>query len=99
MGTRSRAGDLVLALPDGEFHTDAALLEQCYLLFALSGFRVVPNPLEVLALPAGYVDDLLKFAQGVRFFEDMERRPAEMREMASTTQDTENTEKRKGAKQ
>ena len=70
----------MLALPEGEFRTDAALLEQCYLLFALSGFRVVPNPLEVLALPAGYVDELLRFAQGVRFFEDVARRPREMKD-------------------
>jgi hypothetical protein len=70
----------VLALPDGAFRMDTALLERCYLLFALSGFRVVPNPLDVLALPDGYVDELLRFAQGVRFFADMERRPPEMRE-------------------
>lgn len=69
----------MLTLPEGEFRTDAALLEQCYLLFALSGFRVVPHPLEVLALPAGYVDELLRFAQGVRFFEDIERRPHEIK--------------------
>ena len=70
----------MLTLPDGAFSTDAALLERCYLLFALSGFKVIPNPVEVLALPAGYVDDLLRFTQGVRFFEDMARRPEEMRE-------------------
>jgi len=73
-------GGLVLSLPDGDFRMDAALLERCYLLFAISGFRTIPNPLEVLSLPAGYVDELLRFAQGVRFFEDMERRPKEMKE-------------------
>lgn len=70
----------MLTLPDGAFSTDAALLERCYLLFALSGFKVIPNPLDVLSLPAGYVDDLLRFTQGVRFFEDVARRPDEMRE-------------------
>ena len=59
---------------------DRELLETCYQLFEMSGFKIVPNPMDVIALPAGYVGQLYRFHHAVRFFEDFDKRPPELKE-------------------
>lgn len=50
------------------------------MLWKVSDFRHVPNPLEVAALPAHYIHDLFRWHQGMRFTEDYPKRPADMKE-------------------
>ena len=59
---------------------DDELLERCYLAYEMSEFRVIPNPLEILALPLGYLEQLHRFHKTMRFFMDYEKRPPEMKD-------------------
>jgi len=55
------------------------LLERCYLLYAISGYTVLPDPVEVLLLPVSYIDQLLAFAQGVKWVKDVKKFEAHIR--------------------
>ena len=55
------------------------LLERAYIIFALSGFTVIPDPMEILAMPLNYLDELLAFAQGVRWVRDVKKFEAHVR--------------------
>ena len=76
----SKHNTLVLERPDpATFTTNAELLRLCYLLWDMSDGKFVPNPLEVINLPKGYVDDLFKWHTGVQFYVDYDKRPGELK--------------------
>lgn len=56
---------------------DAELLEQCSLYVDICG--VIPHPYEVMALPKGYLDNLALHRIGVKYYEDLPKRPQVMR--------------------
>jgi hypothetical protein len=69
----------VLTRPDVNYNTDPELLETCYRLWAVSGFRDIPNPYEVAMLPLGYVSEIFAMKEHVQFYEDAPKRPEVMR--------------------
>lgn len=76
----NRHNTLVLERPDAAaFSTNVELLRLCYILWDMSEGKHVPNPLEVLALPRGYIDDLFRWHAGVRYYVDYDRRPGELK--------------------
>lgn len=60
---------------------DAELLEQCSLYVDITG--QIPHPYEVLSLPKGYLDNLALFRTGVKYYEDLPKRPQVMRRRKS----------------
>lgn len=78
---KAEAQELELELPDvAAIRTDIKLLRLCYMLWEMSGFKHIPNPLEVAALPAHYLNDLTRWHQGMRFTEDYDKRPDYLKE-------------------
>ena len=72
-----RKGHLVLRLPEDmpeDFPPE--LVEQAAEVWAVSGR--LPHPYELLYMPAGWVDAIVSFEHGVRFYEDFSKRPAKM---------------------
>ena len=55
------------------------LLERAYIIYAISGFTVIPDPMEILAMPVRYLDELLAFAQGVKWVRDAAKFEAHIR--------------------
>lgn len=48
-------------------------------LWELSDYRYIPHPQELLLLPRGWVEALTTFDTGVRFFEDLPKRPKHLK--------------------
>lgn len=46
----------------------------------MSKFTVMPNPLEVMTYPVGYIDEMFRFHHKVRYFADFEKRPSDLKE-------------------
>lgn len=55
---------------------DLDLLEKCSLYLDITG--ELPHPEFILSLPVNYLDEIALFRQGVRFFEDLKKRPQGM---------------------
>jgi hypothetical protein len=78
---KAAAQELTLELPNiAAIRTDIKLLRTCYMLWEMSGFKHIPNPLDVLKLPAHYVQDLFRWHQGLKFTEDYPKRPDYLKE-------------------
>lgn len=65
-------------MPEYEFKTDRDLLTQCWLAKEISGGQIY-HPEFIKSLPAHYLDELALFGQGVKFFEDEDKRDPMMR--------------------
>lgn len=71
----------MLELPEQTPDMDAELLEQCSLYVDICG--VIPHPYEIMALPKGYLDNLALYRMGVKYYEDLPKRPQVMRKKSS----------------
>ena len=72
---------LMMIRPDPDqirFHPK--LLDLAYRAWRQNGFEVMPHPAPLLDLPAGWGDALLMWSQGVQFYADFPKRPAELQE-------------------
>lgn len=67
-----------MTMPDqGEIWYREELVEKGYEAWSLSDFKwPAPHPFEIMYYPSGWLDQLYAFHQGVRFFEDENRRPS-----------------------
>ncbi len=63
-------------MPDAVFTMDAELLRHCWLAKEISG--QIYHPDFVRSLPVHYLDELAMYGQGVKFFQDLKRRPTGM---------------------
>lgn len=59
---------------------DEDLRDQCYRLWEMSKFTVLPNPLEIMHYPAGYINEMFRYHHAVRFYGDIEKRPKDLEE-------------------
>lgn len=75
--------ELTLTAPDPkEFQQfSIELVDRVYTAWQMAGFQgMPPNPFDMLAYPDDFWQVLLKFHQGVQFYEDWQKRPAWLRE-------------------
>ena len=65
-----------MTMPDpDEIVYDDEIVARCYDVWSFSDFNGdMPHPLTVMMYPAGFVDQMMAHHQGVRFYEDSERR-------------------------
>jgi hypothetical protein len=67
----------VLTKPKTEITIDKELMRDCELYWYMTG--TIPDPDFIRGLPIGYLEQLLAYRHGIRFFEDYSKRPTNMR--------------------